>query len=226
MSDSAVSLHARYEQWHLYRELIIAPHLEAYPEGALLTMNQPKRTPRRTDPANSNPMCTHHVPLNDSEAGWNYVLSGDRKIVPTYIGMAPRMGHLAGTVRRGKKEELYALPALFADIDVNGGDHASSTNPPREVADSWIDKCPLGRPTMLFWTGGGYHGMWGLPALPTLPQQGILLARTKEWWAQMSGMTNHNFDKGVITSTTMLRAPGSLVGKNGDTTPIELVEVN
>lgn len=226
MSDSAVSLHSRRNQWDLFRELIINPHLEAYPEGALLTMNQPKRTPRRTDPANSNPMCTHHVPLDDTEGGWDYVLSGDKKIVPTYIGIAPRMGHLAGTVRRGKKEELYALPALFADIDVNSGDHASSTNPPREMADLWIAKCPLGRPTMLFWTGGGYHGWWGLPALPTLPQQVTLLARTKEWWVQMAAATNHNFDKGVINATTMLRAPGSIVGKNGDTTPIELVEVN
>lgn len=226
MSDSAISLRSRRQQWDVFQELIIQPHLEIYPDSALLTMNQPKRTPSRTDIQGTNPMCTHHVPLNDAEAGWNYILSGDEKVVPTYVGIAPRMGHLAGTVRRGRKEELYALPALFADIDVNSGDHASSTNPPREVADHWLSRCPLGRPTMLFWTGGGYHAWWGLPALPLPEQQVILLARTKEWWVREAEYTNHNFDKGVINSTTMLRAPGSIVGKNGDTTPIELVEVN
>lgn len=226
MSDSSTSLAARRQQWDIFRELIINPHLEAYPDSALLTMNQRKRTPQRTDAVGSNPMCTHHVPLNDAEAGWDYVLSGDKKVVPTYIGIAPRMGHLAGTVRRGKKEELYAIPALFADIDVNTGDHASSTNPTRKVADFWLQKCPLGRPTLLFWTGGGYHAWWSLPALPTPSQQEILLTRTKEWWVQEAAITKNNFDKGVINSTTMLRAPGSIVGKNGDVTPIELIEVN
>lgn len=226
MSDSAVTLQSRRAQWELFQDLIVDPHRGSYPADALLTMNQMKRTPIRGDAAGANSMVTHHVLLTDAEAGWDYILSGDLKVVPTYVGIAPRMSHLAGTWRRGKKEELFPLLALFADIDVNSGDHASSTNPPREVADAWLAACPLGRPTMLFWTGGGYHAWWALPALPTPAQQLVLLARMKEWWVQKAGVTNHNFDKGVINSTTMLRAPGSLIAKNGNTAPIELVEVN
>lgn len=195
-------------------------HLDEYPADALLTLNWFDDRKR---------MNAKHTPLADVDAAWD-VIARQGTDRPVYVAVAPRMpivleGNQNGRFKRGKKSEVYAIPALFADVDVASGSHKSGNLPDRETADRWLADFPL-KPTQLWWTGGGYHAWWALDELPTAEAQQEMMLLFKRWWQHRSGQDEKDFDAGVIEPLRIMRAGGSLVGKNGNLAAIELVESN
>lgn len=204
--------------WQTHHDRIWARH--DYPKDALLTINWIE---------DRGKMVSKHVPLNDVDASWKAIerAGTDR---PMYVGVAPRKpvvleGAQNGRWKRGSKAEVYPIPAIFADIDVSSGSHKSQNLPDRLMADRWIRTFPL-KPTLIFWTGGGYHAYWALEELPTPEDQAAILLKTKRWWLYQAEQDGVHFDGGVLEPLRILRAGGSLVGKNGNLNAIEIVEVN
>ncbi|MCQ9162951.1 hypothetical protein [Arthrobacter sp. STN4] len=204
--------------WQTHYDLIWGRH--DYPEDALLTVNWLE---------DNGMMPSIHVPLADPDAVWE-VIQRVGKDRAAYIGIAPRMPIVLeakqnGRWRRGKKSEVYPIPAIFADIDVRSGTHKSDNLPTWEEADQWLRDFPL-KPTILFNTGGGYHAWWALDELPTADEQAEMLLKTKRWWLHRAEQDGKHFDGGVLEPLRILRAGGSLIGKNGNLNPISIVEVN
>lgn len=70
---------------------------------------------------------------------------------------------LRGAGKRGQAAEMGALVALWADVDISGPGHASGNYPVSlEEALGIID--PLPKPSLIVFTGGGYHAWWMLPS--------------------------------------------------------------
>jgi hypothetical protein len=78
-----------------------------------------------------------------------------------YVCPATRVDDL-GLYRRGGLNDVVALVALFADIDVEGPSHKLTGYPSEEEALRLLDLIPP--VSSLIHTGGGYHACWNLQA--------------------------------------------------------------
>jgi len=77
-----------------------------------------------------------------------------------YYGVCTRAEGL-NAQQRGTREQLYALPALWADVDIAGEGHASADYPnSKEEALELIAESGLPEPSIIIDTGGGLHVYW------------------------------------------------------------------
>jgi len=234
------------EQWNLHYDLIYRPHLTTWPAGAKLTVSYPSGRPGKPDSAGKEGHTPHdsaHVDLDDPGAIWKrlqqFQAKPTRSNMPggnVWIGVAPRQPGLR-VGQRGAGSECYGLPALWIDLDVDGGQHKRTDLPTREVADAMIAQCPY-PPSLILATGGGLHLYWALAELLDqghAPAGGLAVALTDEqradkdlilrhkgWWLDRAAELGVYVDQAPIASTPHpLRAAGSINGKYG--TPVTII---
>jgi hypothetical protein len=122
-----------------------------------------------------------------------------------WIGVAP---HPAGTPGRGGKDTAIGLPALFADIDTDDGEHNASKSeaglrmPTRDEAKDIIRTFPVGE-LMVVDSGGGFHAWLPLQEIldPKSAEGLNLLARWKLWWVDAFHGPRLRIDAGVLASS-------------------------
>ncbi|MDR3562100.1 MAG: DUF927 domain-containing protein [Negativicutes bacterium] len=61
---------------------------------------------------------------------------------------------------RGKEEDIGAITALFADIDLASGNHNTGRNYPETVEKAMELLTPFPKPSVLVHSGGGLHAYW------------------------------------------------------------------
>ncbi len=126
---------------------------------------------------------------------------------------------------RGTKESVSALPAVWADVDVAGDTHASGVLPPdRAAALNLLEAVPQ-PPSIVVWTGGGFHVYWLLREpwvleTPAEREQAEGLVRKVQWALQKEAgvhgwRIDHTADLGRV-----LRLPGTLNQKGGRGLPV------
>lgn len=221
---------------------IWAPHV--WPADAVLTVQWER--------GKSKPSV--HVPISDPDAVWDAIVrhcSGCRALVSiaprsmnllearrdrnteanaakkaaAALGETP-MDLLATDLKNmaGGKEDVYAMPALFADLDVMGGDHAATDNPTLDEVHALLARFPVGPPTILIWTGGGYHAWWSLKTLPTREEETAAMDHLREWLRVEGESMGKTIDLGPVSRQTTTRVAGTLIGKNGDLRGITVVD--
>ncbi len=108
-------------------------------------------------PDGRHPTPSRHVPIHD----WACLTSTLERLNAAnqqgwgaYVAMATRKTDL-GRWRRGRQDDLLALPALFADVD----------DPAPDTLRRLQDMTPA--PSCITFTGGGYHALWWLAVCTT-----------------------------------------------------------
>ncbi len=120
-----------------------------------------------------------------------------------YVGVAPRQGKV------GTKNGVKRLFALWADLDCKG-EHTSESRSEQLLGLS----CP---PSMLIWSGGGYHPYWLLKE-PVLGEEE--LARAEKIMVRIAeGLSGD----AVHDRSRILRVPGTLNHKQDEPRPVRLV---
>ena len=131
-----------------------------------------------------------------------------------------------GTVR-GCRESVTTLPAIWADIDIAGATHSSGTLPPhRKAALKLLEAVPAA-PSIVVWTGGGFHVYWLLRepwVLETAAERADAerLVRRVQWALQKEARVHgwqidHTADLGRL-----LRLPGTLNHKAMKPLPVTI----
>ncbi len=120
-----------------------------------------------------------------------------------YVGVAPRLG------RVGTKDGVRRLFGIWGDLDVKG-EHTSETR--LEQLNSL--SCP---PSMLVWSGGGYHPYWMLMEPARGPEELIRAEKIMERIA--AGLDGD----AVYDRSRILRIPGTLNHKQDEPRPVRLV---
>jgi hypothetical protein len=207
--------------WLEHHTAIWAPH--EWPADAVLTISWD---------GTSGGYVSAHVPVDDADAAWD-VIARRGTAARVLVGVAPRSldritaraaeANKRLTSIRGGKADVYPLPALFADIDTLGGTHKETNLPTRDQADELLARFPVGPPTILIWTGGGYHAWYALAELPTQQEQDAALLHLRTWLDLESKAGGYHVDLGVLQSATCIRPAGSLIGKGGNLSAITMM---
>lgn len=107
---------------------------------------------------------------------------------------------------RCTKKNVAAIPALWADVDVDKEGSKKKYFPTREAARDFLNGLPL-KPSMLVWSGGGYHAYWlfNEPAAITSPRERSQVTALSKGWqdylrqvAKKDGIaidSTHNIDR-------------------------------
>ncbi len=119
-----------------------------------------------------------------------------------YMGVAPRSGEV------GTKAGVPRVQAIWADLDAKGGRT-------REGRLAQLGGLPC-QPSMLVWTGGGYHAYWLLAKAAEGPEE-MALAETamRLLAAGLGGDSVHDRPR-------VLRVAGTLNHKYGEPRPVVL----
>jgi hypothetical protein len=132
-----------------------------------------------------------------------HFVSKARNTRDIYVGAAPRQG------RVGTKEGVTYLPAIWAELDAKEA-HT------RETRFKQVTDLPH-LPSIMVWTGGGWHVYW-LLEVPAEGQQELALAE-----AVMRRLAEGLNGDHVGDRARILRLPGTLNQKYGRLRPVELV---
>lgn len=138
-----------------------------------------------------------------------------------WFGVATRKEHLKG--QRGGREDCSHLPALFADIDLEGPSHKAQGYPPdRHAVDAILSEFP--EPSIMVYTGGGYHAYWVYPTPVPMPRAAINLSRFGTELQNASVRAGYKLDS-VFNVDRVLRLPGTFNRKPalGEVIPVSIV---
>jgi hypothetical protein len=83
-------------------------------------------------------------------------LSADSDV---YLGVALLDGTVCASTSRGRAADAVAIPALSADVDAKKRDSTKRYFPSRAAVLDFLLTLVL-IPTLLVWTGGGFHAWW------------------------------------------------------------------
>ena len=123
-----------------------------------------------------------------------------------YVGVAHRQGNV------GTKNGVKRLFALWGDLDLKEK-HTSATR----LEQLFGLSCP---PSMLVWSGGGYHPYWPLEEPVRVEEELARAERIMERIAEgLSG-------DAVYDRSRILRVPGTLNHKHDEPRPVKLVHHN
>lgn len=75
-----------------------------------------------------------------------------------YFGIALRKEPL-GEYQRGSNKDIFSLPCVWLEIDIQGGVHAAKNLPTKEQAEMLLNTFPL-EPSIVNHSGGGLHCYW------------------------------------------------------------------
>ncbi len=120
-----------------------------------------------------------------------------------YVGVAPRQGNV------GTKDGVKRLFGIWGDLDAKG-EHTSETR----LEQLRGLTCP---PSMLVWSGGGYHPYWMLMEPARGPK---MLARAEKIMERIAAGLDGD---AVYDRSRILRVPGTLNHKQDEPRPVRLV---
>lgn len=133
-----------------------------------------------------------------------------------WFGVATRRQRLEGK-RRGGADDCLHIPALWADIDVEGPNHKGGhpLPPTIEAAAELVNSFPL-PPTAVVRSGGGLQGWWFLKE--PLEVNDKTLALLRSWgctWVELARRRNWHVDN-VFDAARIMRLPGTHNRKQAD----------
>ncbi|NMM32453.1 MAG: hypothetical protein HHJ13_00315 [Phycicoccus sp.] len=225
----------RRDDFDAHYDAIWAPHVDQWSDDAVLSVCWDADAQGDRRPAH---LAEHH-PVRDRDAIWAAIArrGGDRKVL---ISIAPRSLLLLNasldaknetraawarpqtlTAVSGGNREALAMPAVFADIDFHGGSHAAENLPTQAEADELLARLPMGPPSLLIMTGGGYHCWWAFSTLPSRTEEDDARARLKAWLKV--AFDAHDWKVDDTSRGQCTRAAGTLIGKGGDLRAITLL---
>ncbi len=120
-----------------------------------------------------------------------------------YVGVAPRQGNV------GTKDGVKRIFGIWGDLDAKG-EHTSETRS-EQLRGLY---CP---PSMLVWSGGGYHPYWMLMEPARGEEE---LARAERIMERIAEGLNGD---AVYDRSRILRVPGTLNHKQDEPRPVRLV---
>lgn len=145
-----------------------------------------------------------------------------------YVGVGWRLADL-GPHARGGLDDVGGIVGLWADIDIAGPGHASKAYPPtREAALSLVEALPV-PPSMMVWTGGGFHPWWLFREgwqFDSAEERDSAARLARGWGAaiqQIARFRGYTLDP-VFDLPRVLRVPGTYRTKPEDPSPV-LVQV-
>lgn len=124
---------------------------------------------------------------------------------------------------RGTAAGVCAIPGLWLDVDVSGSGHkAKDYFSTKDEAFAFLNGLPL-KPSMMVWSGGGYHAYW----LFNEPLQDTqrAAALSERWQRYVCSQTDKDVDS-THDLSRVLRVPGSFNHKNGECRPVEIMEIS
>lgn len=133
-----------------------------------------------------------------------------------WFGVATRKERLPGG-RRGGADDCLHVPALWADIDVEGPNHRGGhpLPPTLEAGVSLVNDFPL-PPTALVKSGGGLQGWWFLTEPLEAAGAGDLLCAWGATWVELARRRAWHVDN-VFDVARIMRLPGTY---NRKTVPV------
>ena len=192
-------------------------------EGCL-TISYPDHTKPRRDGSPS--WRSRHAETIAEAAATAKILAPKHDV---YFGVGIRRKGLRKE-QRGKKDDVIALPAFFADLDVAGPNHQANGKvyfADREALLAFADSLPL-RPSLIVWSGGGAHLYWILKEpwlLADAAERDAADRQLKAWGAYLSTRAREagvDIDP-VQEIARVLRVPGSINHKNGGAEPVTVI---
>lgn len=170
-------------------------------------------------------LVTDWVPVEDLDGAAQVII--ERSLTADiWCGVATRRQRLSPG-QRGGADQCAALPALWADIDVQHPQHHAATDlsPTFDAARSLIQAFVLA-PTAVVHTGHGLQAWWALaePLDAQGEEAGTLLDRLEATWLRLAAERGWSIDA-VWDLARMLRMPGTFNRKgNGSEAVPVLVE--
>ncbi|KRF04344.1 hypothetical protein ASH00_14670 [Arthrobacter sp. Soil782] len=168
---------------------------------------------------------TEHVPMFDTERLWKVSQRAIAQYGIAYIGYVPRKGSIVddennGSKTRGKEADLLDLSEIIADFDTTDGNHKEKNLPTNEQVLAWMAECPLGPPTFINRSGGGWHGHWCFTEPVPVEEARALWDRLADWIENLSDQHGvHAGDEKVTRNPAILfRMAGTTYGKPGPNT--------
>jgi putative DNA primase/helicase len=124
-----------------------------------------------------------------------------------WFGVATRKQNLGG--RRGGGDDCLHIPALWADIDVEGPNHKGAHQLPTtlDAARLIIEEFPL-PPSAVIRTGGGLQPWWFLTEPIGVDEARQLLAGWGATWAELGRRHGWHVDN-VFDVARVMRLPGT-----------------
>ena len=148
-----------------------------------------------------------------------------------YLGVGIAKEAVAQT-KRGKSNNILAMPALVADIDVDAKGVASKKPrfKNREAALEFVSSLPL-QPTIVVWSGGGLHlyFCFNEPFEINTPQDSVEILNLSKGWngfLQKEALKLGVSIDSVWDMTRVLRVPGTMNHKTSEARPVEVLELN
>jgi hypothetical protein len=167
---------------------------------------------------------SHLFPPDQLEAAAEtaVVLSADHDV---YVAAALLHARVRGGPGRGVADDAVAIPALSADVDVTKPWAKKPYFPSRAAALSFLLSLVL-LPSLLVWTGGGYHAWWLLRELWWFADPvdhaaaAALLKRWQRYLQQQAKALGVAIDS-TFDTARLLRIPGSINHRYGSVVRIE-----
>jgi hypothetical protein len=135
-----------------------------------------------------------------------------------WYGVATRRTRL--TWGRGGEDDCLSIPALFADIDVQGPGHKSDKLPPSEK-DALKMLEHFDEPSMIVRSGGGLQPYWLLDAPLSVEEVRPILADWAYNWREIAESYGWSIDN-IFEPARILRLPGTFNRKPSLEAPLEV----
>lgn len=149
------------------------------------------------------------------------------KVADVYVGCCPQKANL-GPNQRGTYENVAALVAMWADIDVASPAHKAGNLPPdKSAAMDILGYCPI-KPSIVIDSGYGIQAWWlSDPWVFESEEDRSEAANLSARWnacLQQSGIRTGNWQVDTVKDLTrVLRIPGTLNRKLGTTKPVRVI---
>ena len=210
------------QQFYRQHELIWGRH--NWPEGTLMSVCHQYVNPTsgRKDAFSS----TGHAPVNSPEGIWNLIEKHASKGANTYVSVGG-MNLPEGQNGRGRAADVVGLPALVADLDVQGGAHSADNLPTEAEALAWIAAMPLPA-TVVIHTGGGFHVWVALSELidPNTDAGRSVLKAWKAWWVAIARRFGRAIDVGVLADAARVLRPSGTVNAKRAPLPVNIISTD
>lgn len=148
-----------------------------------------------------------------------------------YFGVGRRYQPLEGG-KRGGNSDVASVATLWLDVDVAGPNHKKNNLPPdRDAALALIAEFPL-KPSIIVFTGGGYHGYWRFREPWVFDDEAErgraqeLANRLKVHFAKLAAVHGWKLDA-VSDLSRILRVPGTYNRKDiNHVVAVEVIQKN
>jgi hypothetical protein len=167
------------------------------------------------------------VAPDDPEAAVRRAFRLSRLGADVYVHVGLQAADAVGRRRgRGGAEDVVALPAVWADVDVEKPGARRSYLPSRDAARHLLTTLPI-PPTVRVWSGGGFHPWWVLQealVIDSAAARAHAERLVRRWQAYLRSQLDGYALDATHDLARVLRVPGTLNTKYG--TPVVLEDAS